>query len=71
MQVSNNVTNAGAFKAGDKVKCTDNEFVEQWFSAGETYIITVAFKDGEHICFAHTDLALWHSWRFELIKEDV
>lgn len=58
-----------SFKAGDKVKCIDINNVEQWFSARETYIISKVSIDGEHLEFAHTGFALWHSDRFELIEK--
>lgn len=58
------------FKAGDKVKCIDNKLMRKWFDLGGTYIISKVCRDGEHVCFDHTNFAMWHSDRFELIEKD-
>ena len=59
-----------SFKAGDKVKRIDNKYIERWFNLGETYIISKAHMDDEHIEFSHTGFAMWHSDRFELIEKE-
>jgi len=58
-----------SFKVGDKVKCIDNEYVEDFFTLGETYVIDEVQQDG-HIGFLHTGYTLWHSDRFELIEKE-
>jgi len=58
-----------SFKVGDKVKCIDNEWVDSYFTIGESYVISnVTFDD--HVTFAHTGYTGWKPSRFELIEKE-
>lgn len=57
-------------KAGDKVKCIDNQMLESVFNLDDTYIISYAHPDGLHISIENLGRAMYHADRFELIKEE-
>lgn len=56
-----------SFKAGDKVKCIDNDLAGDRFTIGGIYVISKVQSNG-YVNFEHTGSISWWPDRFELIE---